>query len=245
MKSNFRSVRFVILGLFFAVSVRAASAAPPAATFRLIAINCSVSDVFYEPAPGKEPVPLTVRKSPTKDYPRPTTPLLEIFRFIPPPSDAPPGTKPTKQTVVTAKLAANDSSSLIVLIPADKDTFAAVVVADDATTHPAGTLRVINLGKRRVGVALDDTAVELDSKASKLLPIASGKKVFKLRFAHQGDGLWDGFWDQSLLFTPEVRSFAFIYDAPGVAEPQVKLRSERPPGFWKPSLPPSAPTASR
>ena len=228
----------VILPLaLFLFAVTTARAAPPAATFRLIAINCSLSEAFYEPASSKEPVPLTVRKSPTQDYTRPTTPVLEIFRLIPPPPHSPPDTKPTKQIIARAKLPDTDSSSLVVLTPAGKDTFATLVVPDDAKTHPAGILRVVNLSKCRVGVALDDTITELDAKTSKLLPITPGKQVFKLRFAHNGTGAWDGFWDQSMLFTPEVRSFAFIYDAPGTPDPQVKLRSERPPGFWKTSSP--------
>jgi len=226
---------FVILTLFAATTARPAPATPVApATFRLIAINSSLSDVFYEPAPGKDPVPLTVRKSPTKDYPRPTAPTLEIFRLIPPPPDAPKGTKPTRQIVATAKLGTNESS-LVILSQSGADSFASLVVPDDAKTHPAGTLRVVNLSKRPVGVALDDTVTELASKSSKLLKIGAGQKIFKLRFAHNGAGAWDGFWDQSILFYPEVRTFAFIHDIPGVPEPQVKLRTERPPGFWQPT----------
>ena len=207
-----------------------------AATFRLIAINSSLNEVFYQPAPGREAVPLTIRKSPSKDYPCPAGPALEIFRLIPPPPDAPPGTPPVKQIVTSARLGTNESS-LVILTPAGADTFTAFVVPDDAATHPIGTLRVINLSNRRIGVALDDVIAELDAQTSRLLQVTSGKQTFKLRLAHNGNGKWDAFWDQSLLSYNEVRSFAFIYDAPGATDPQVKLRSERPPGFWKKSAP--------
>ncbi len=219
------------LFLCLAAFVAAFTTQSDAATFRLIAVNCSLSDVFYEPSSGGKAVPLTIRKSPTKDYPNPTTPSLEIFRLIPPPPNSPPGTKPTKEIVASAKLGENESS-LVILTQSGGDSFASFVVPDDAQTHPIGTLRVVNLSKHRIAVALDEDIVDLGGRTSKLMPIGTGKKVFKLRLAHNGAGDWDVFKNQSILFYPEVRSFAFIYDAPGSPNPEMKFRSERPPGFW-------------
>jgi hypothetical protein len=85
--------------------------------------------------------------------------------------------------VSLAKLPANCRRATVLLAPAPDNTFQSYVIDDDPTKLPAGQLRIHNLSPHTIALRFSDApAKELKTRASMLVPAASGQVIFELAY---------------------------------------------------------------
>jgi hypothetical protein len=187
-----KKLLFCLAALLFALTASAQTDATQPRTFRMTATGGVYTDLFYDVKGNKAPV-FAGMKGLSRRYPSPTGGTLSFYREVPPPADAPPNTKPTKQVVAEVSLPVAYKQSVVVLapnpapnpIPSPADTPAplpiiGVAIEELPEEHTVGTFRVINLSTNPAAFALGDNVVPLAPQASIIVPFSPGPTAVKV-----------------------------------------------------------------
>ncbi len=213
------------LFLFFA-SLLALSVASPAAaqgssvpaplTFRIISACGSRGDLLYDLKNGsgvKTQVKVTLNQSLSAPYPRPSGDKLVLYREVPPPPDAPAGTPPTRQTIVTAELPSGLPDCIVVTVPRTTDRLgplASRVIPGTPETHQAGTVKLINFSEHETAVALDERTITLPPGSIQITKFDAGRILVQV--AVQKAQGWTPAFRGERLSSPAVRGYIFIFN---------------------------------
>lgn len=205
-----------LLTVFFPV-MRAQSSAqsggPAPRTFRILTVTSFIPGVSYDAGVGSKPTSLSINVQPFKAYPVPANNRLVLYREVPPPPDAPPGTPPRKQTLAEAELPARVARVLVVVIPegADREAgYRLVVIDDDPAEHPAGKLRLINFSKLEAAVALNRDRHTV--AAGRSIMVESGQGGVLVQVAAQKSGQWKMVFRQERLGRGDTRDYGLVFD---------------------------------
>ena len=195
--------------------LRAQPADKIAPAFRVISMVGSRNDLKYEVAPDKPLVSVPLAQSVSRLHPAPANGRLELFREIPPPPDAPPGTRPVRQILLTVSLPPETAQTLIVALPTGRgrgDPLIARVLPDDPRRHRAGTVEAVNLSRFQTAVALDDTNHILNVSESRILPMGQGRLRVLVQAAVQKNSRWQPAFRAEQRVPAGVRGFLFVSD---------------------------------
>ena len=207
-----RPLAFLPVFLVCAILPSPRATAEPAATrtFRILSLVGSRLDLNYEPSRNQPTVSISLSQAVSSAYAAPADGRLEFFRELPPPPDAPPGTKPTRQVLLATRFPADASRCLIALQPAGpgrSDPLIARVLPDDAGQHPAGTMRIINLSHFQTAVKLGDDTYVFAPDENRLAPLAKGKLRVSVQTAVQTGGSWQSVARTARRVEQNVRGF--------------------------------------
>jgi len=158
---------------------------PPARTFRIISVVGNYEGLQYETTSAKTSArPIAVSRSLSSPQPAPTGTKLELFRMLPPPPDAPPGTPPTRQVVLTATLDTKAPESIVValpLIPADKLTAFKAHTIPLSENYRAGTCLIANLsGFPQLAVSMKENVSTVKNGAVNMTTFDKGHNSIKI-----------------------------------------------------------------
>ncbi len=239
---------FVAAVGFFAASLRAQLPEPPAATFRIFSLIGSRTDLKYEPVPGKPPEPLHLFQAVSRAYPVPRNGRLELFREIPPPPDAPPGTPPKREIILTAQFPSDAKQSLVITFPAGKNARGALtarVLPDDPARHLARTVQVLNLSRFPTSVAIGADHSDFAVAESRIVPITEGRLRILVQAAIKKDAQWESVYRAERRIGAKLRGFVFICDF--MQDPDYDTDPQPPPvlvkSFFEPA--PEPPVLAR
>ena len=184
--------------------------APPARTFRVICGgNWSEPPVKYDL--NTKPVTLEIGRSLSPAYICPAQTQLTLYNELPPPADAAPGTKPKKQTLATLTLPADQTKSLVVLVPDVSGKISFRTVPDDFKKHPGGTLRVLNFSSFPAAVAINDQQYMAPLEAPEVIvPFSAGGTL--IQSAIQQSGKWISVYRRERIARPRLHTYGFIFN---------------------------------
>ena len=189
------------------------SEGPAPRTFRILTVTSFVPGLKYDTSAGSKPTPLSISAQPFKAYPVPANNRLVLYREVPPPPDAPPGTLPRKQTVAEAELPSRVARVLVVVIPegADREiSYRLVVIDDDPAEHPAGKLRVINFSKLDAAMGLNRDRHTVAAGRSIMVESGQGGVLVQVA-AHKGDR-WQMVFRGERLGRGDTRDYGLVFD---------------------------------
>ncbi len=238
LRSQFPFIRFLALGISLLVCALTGldaqstpAADPPPATFRLLSTLGSRTDLKYEPVRGQPPVNLVLSRSLSVPHLRPANGLLRAFRELPLPPDAPPGSRPERQTIFEVRLPPDEPSCLVITQPAGGDPASpfldARVFSDNPEQHGPGRLLVINLSDVTVALAIDQKNEEFPSGKTTYMQLPNGGGHVVCRAAaadKRGD--WTLYYKGEHRLSPYHRGYLIITNY--LTEPGA-LRDPKPP----------------
>jgi hypothetical protein len=164
-------------------------AEPPPVTFRTLALGLeSMSNVFYDLAPGR-PVSVAAANSGfSAPYVAPKSGLISIYRLIPP---VPPETKPQRMPVAEARVGKGGPWLLLMVPSLENPGQVGVRVVDDSwEVHPVTTMRIFNFSKRKAGIKIDENTFELPSGESQIVKYPPNSDQVWLRAAMMDEQGW-------------------------------------------------------
>ncbi|MET0261828.1 MAG: hypothetical protein ABW223_02935 [Rariglobus sp.] len=244
-----RRILFTIaIFVIFSAALRAQLPEPPAATFRILSLIGSRTDLKYEPVYGKPPEPLHLFQAVSRAYPLPRNGRLELFREIPPPPDAPRGTPHKREIFLTAQIPAGAKQSLVIVWPAGKNVrgpLSARVLPDDPARHLARSVQVLNLSRFPSSVALGAEHFDFAAGESRLVPITEGRLRILVQAAIKKDTQWESVYRAERRIGEKLRGFIFVCDF--MQDPDYDTDPQPPPvlvkSFFEPA--PEPPVLAR
>jgi hypothetical protein len=180
----------LVTGTLFAANVQL-----PPASFRLIALNAQPGLLFDQPKGPPLPVPVSPSHF-SAPRPAPLSGRLEFFREEPP---ATPGAPSRRVAVATARVSTEPGAETLIVLffpnrAAQPDWPVGVpkVLTLDATVaaHPAGDVRVVNLGTRPLGLKLGSETGRLAYADSMVVHLSAEPKPW-LQAAVLGPAGWE------------------------------------------------------
>lgn len=245
-------VRLVLLLLVcIALPLIVVALPPPQSpgTFRLLAVHSGGDGIVdsaglkYEIAPKRPPVPISMGGNLSPSYTRPKTSQIVFFEEITPP---PPPTSATEVAPVKSPVIRHPRLS--VTLPDDNLPYLIVVTkapagsplpligrvfCSDAKTHPASSLRVINLSPNTAAAAIDSQTYEVGPYTSHVIalspPESGNTKFLHFKFGSKENGDWSLILDESFRYRPAYRMYAIVLNIRAKDEERMKIFSERPP----------------
>lgn len=201
-------------------------------TFRIMSYVGSYEELFYQTSAAKSSIrPITISRTFSPPLPAPTGTTLEVFRWIPPPPNSPPGTQPTRQVALTATLDPNAPESLVIgrpLTPENKKTnfqAQAIPLGDD---YHAGTCLLANLsGFPSAAISLRDSVHTLKDGATELAAFGKGHTLIKVAVTVQHGGGWalagDDAWRLNAMYRGYIIVLPYM-DDPDYPRPSIPRR---------------------
>jgi hypothetical protein len=183
---------------------------PPARTFRIFSVGGTFDDLRFDPAPGRNALKLLVAPSPSEPYPVPVSGKLALYRELPVPADAPPGTKPKQEEAARIDIPAEWNRSLIIIAAAADRRFTAKIINDDFEKHPAGVLRAVNFSSFQAGLRLNQDTHLIAVGDEALLPFSSGAVLVQVAVGKEGK--WELILSRERATAPRRHSYLFIFD---------------------------------
>jgi len=199
----------------------AAAASSVPRTFRILSIVGSYEALFYQTTADKVSLQaITVTRSLSQPLPAPKGAKLEIFRWVPPPPDAPPGTPPTRQVALTAMLDLNAPESIVVatpLTPANEQTLFTPKVIALTEDDKARTCLVANLTDfPSAAVSLKETVHTLEPGAVKRVTFEKGHNLLKVAVQIRQNNAWalagDDAWRLNDLYRGYILILPYMED---------------------------------
>ncbi len=215
-------MKTLVLVLFVCLSallpLAAQTGQPPATlppTFRIISASGSYTGLLYDSSVGgkKTAVPIDINQALSAPLARPAGKELEIYRLVPPPPDAPPGTKPTRQVVVTVPMPANPADCIVVTFPTSTnkmDPLIARVVPPAPDSHQAGTVRVVNFSNFEAAVGMDERSTSFSSGSVDVMKAGTGRVLFQVA-VNKGQG-WAKAFRGERRISPQLRGYVFVFN---------------------------------
>lgn len=226
-------LRFLLALVFAFVSIplpsRSAPVANPSATFRILSVVGSYTDLSFDSRPGRDATAIAISRAPSPPYLRPSGDKLVLYRMLAVPAGAAPDAKPVKEIAAEIPLPAGELPLLIVVAPIPDGKLAAKVLTDDPAKHPAGMLRLINFSTLPAMIAINDARYEANPAESKFIPQGTGGTL--LQVAVQQAGRWDLAFRKERLFRPELRSYGFIFNYS--PDPELGAEPTPPPAIFR------------
>ena len=190
----------------------------PAEGARTIRFYCMGNDqpqFFYEPKKKQKIEIGNSCGSLSSPHPMPTDRVLEIYRLIQPPPDAPVGTKPQKQILATTRIPDGFSKAIVLLFPAGDaktGTLRVAAFGDSYQLHPKGTVRVFNLAPVEVGLEVGSSKSSFKPGQEGVMPWVGSTPnvVFFQTSVRDGEG-WRMLGNNELATRPNLRAFMFAY----------------------------------
>ena len=185
------------------------------ATFRIISATGSYDGLLYDTGSGskKITVPIILNQALSPPLPSPEGSHLDIYRLIPPPLNAPPGTPPIRQVVISTQLPVKQSDCIVVTFPVSENRLGplqARLVPPSPGSHQAGTLRIINFSSYDAGVAINEHQSTFAAGAIDVVKTGAGRVL--LQVAVNKNGVWDKTFRAERRITPQMRGYVFIFD---------------------------------
>ena len=214
--------------LFLAAAVAAGGLfgqPPPAKAvrqFRVITTVKSIRDLKCD-LDNRKACALDIRSTLSQPLPMPASGPLVIYREIAPPPGSPPGTKPVRKTVATLTFPSQLTQAIVVIIAKPDQTYQTRVFADDAKTHPAGSLRVFNLSGMQAALSLGEKVYDIASGRTALAPYRPGPVLVQV--AAQKGAAWKIAFRKGRIARDGLRVHLFIFDY----EPDPALDDRPPP----------------
>ena len=203
-------VSWALLSLVFLSVQSSLSAAEEEQEFRILTVVGSATGLQYEPSRSGDPISISASNSPYRSYPVPRDGKLEIFREIPVPEGAPPGTEPIRQVVATGTIPSSSQRSLVILGVTRSGAYDLAVLPDDPALHPPGQIRMVNLSEMRSAVALNKERYLLGPGDSELVDWGSGGILIQI--AAEKHGEWDVAFRKERIAQPSARAYCLIFD---------------------------------
>ena len=179
-------------------------------TFRVICGgNWQAAPIKYDL--NKTPVAIETERSLSLAYACPPEDTLVLYNEIPPPPDAPSGTRPRKQVLATLPLPPDQSKTLVVMVPDSSGKISFSAVPDDFKKHPGGTLRILNFSSYPVAVAINDRQYTAPLEAPDVIvPFGSGGTL--IQSAIRKDGKWMPVFRRERIARPRLHTYGFVFN---------------------------------
>lgn len=183
-------------------------------TIRFYCLTDSMPQYFYRASKNTEIEIGDASGSLSLAHPMPTDRVLEIYKKILPPSEAPVGTKPLIQILSTTKIPAGFSKAIVLLLPggdSKKETLQAVAYGDSYQLHPKGTVRVFNLSPYEINLRVASSGSSFKAGDNAVMPWNGGKSsvvVFQTRVKKNDQWIIVGI--NELATRPNLRAFMFV-----------------------------------
>lgn len=183
-------------------------------TIRFYCLTDSMPQYFYSESKNKEIEIGDASGSLSSPHPMPKDRVLEIYKKILPPPEAPVGTKPLLQILSTTKIPAGFSKAIVLLLPggdSEKETLQAVAYGDSYQLHPKGTVRVFNLSPYEMNLRVASTGSNFKPGENGVTPWNGGKSnvvVFQTRVKKNDQWIIVGI--NELATRPNLRAFMFV-----------------------------------
>lgn len=184
--------------------------------FRLLNSAGVLSDLKFDI--NKQPVAVFANSSNlSPPYRCPPTKTLTLYREIPPPAGAPPGSKATKEIVADIAIPAEFHRAIVALVPAVAGSALKLegrVFDDEPSLHPAGTLRLVNLSSMLAAVQLGGKTEMAPAGGSLIVPYEPVNNVARVMVAAKWGNGWTALMNQERLVEPITRIFSVVVDSP-------------------------------
>lgn len=202
----------------------------PQRTFRLISIVGSYEGLFYKSNHTANAQPIVIGPFLSPVLPVPGNSQVEIYRLIPPPSDA-PGAPPTQQVVLKANLPADGFENIIVarpLIPKSKTTLFEPQVIPVPKDYQAGTCLLVNFSPfENVAYAIKEKIYTLGTGEIQLVPINQG--ITSLKIAVNAGNNWALAGGDAWRISPKHRGYVLVF--PYIEDPDAAPLPLPPPAW--------------
>ncbi|MBW8780591.1 MAG: hypothetical protein JF599_01700 [Verrucomicrobia bacterium] len=205
----------VLLGILFALSGLASANAeipPQGRSFRLLNTKGVLEDLVFDLNGEKVPV-FSTTSTLSQPYPCPSTGSLTLYREIPPPSSAPPGTKPTKEIVAEVKIPKDYAQCIVLLAPLSGEAspkFQGVVFEDIPKEHKPGTFRLINLSSLDSALSLNRQVTSAASGQSIITPYELNEGILQLKLAVKQGNAWSQAIGSERRMAANMRAFGIV-----------------------------------
>ena len=202
----------LFLALLFAVVPRLHGQNNPdttARTFRIVAVVGTFADLKFDDA-GATRQP-RIGRFPSSTLPIPASNQLVLYREIPAPADAPPGTPATiKEPAARVTFPADLRRALVFIAPANGKGFAAHVVDDNPDLSPSDTIRVLNFCRNPAAIRLNQDSRQLAPGENTVVPVPDGGALVQLGV--QAGTAWEFAFRRELKFRHGFRHHMFIFE---------------------------------
>lgn len=186
-----------------------------ARTIRFYSLANDLPEFFYEP---KKDEPIGIGGACgalSHPYPMPTKRVLEIYRKVMPPPNAPAGTKPLKEILATAKLPDGFSKVIVLLFPegdSKTGTLRIAAFGDSYQLHPKGTVRVFNLAPSEISLKVGSVTNRFQPGQEAVMPwLGSTPNVVVFQTSVRSGEAWRILGTNELATRPNLRAFMFAY----------------------------------
>lgn len=214
------SISLLFVSLFLAAGVSIAQVNPDTEgssekgrTIRFYCLTEGMPQYFYKESKSKEVQIGDASGSLSLPHPMPTDRVLEIYKKIPPPPEAPVGTKPLLLILATTEIPAGFSKAIVLLLPGgdrEKETLRAVAYGDSYRLHPEGMVRVFNLSPYEIKLKVASAESSFKSGGSGVMPWNGGKSnVVVFQTWVKKDDQWMVVAINELATRPNLRAFMF------------------------------------
>lgn len=196
---------------FYPASVLAQSLPPaPHAVFRLFSSSGWHQDLKFDPGASGKPIAVSAGDRPGQSYPLPSSGRIVLYRELPVPPDALPGTLPKKQIVAQITVPERQLSTLVALVPQPEKTFVAHMVDDDPVKKEGGTMRLVNCSTLPAMVGLGDDIHQLRVGETKVVPYRNGATL--IRMAVPQNAGWISAFNLERIARPKQFSYGFVFN---------------------------------
>jgi len=215
-------ISIIATSLLFAVGAVFAQEEPgpetsleDARTIRFYCLADSMPQYFYDVRKNEQTAIGSASGSLSLPHPMPADRVLEVYRVIPPPPEAPVGTKPLKQIMGTSKIPAGFSKAIVLLLPeggSKAETLRVAAFGDSYRIHPRGMVRVFNLAPWEISLKVGDSTNRFKPGQEAIVPWSdrtSNVVVFQT-CVRSGDA-WRILGTNELATRPNLRAFMFAY----------------------------------
>lgn len=181
-----------------------------ARTIRFICLAYDMPQYFYDVRKSERVEIGSSMGSFSRPHPMPTDRILQIYRKVLPPPDAPAGTKPLKQILATTKIPTGFSKAIVLLAP-DGEKLRIKAFGDSYRLHPKGKIRVFNLAPMEIRLKVGDVAGSFKPGQEGVMPWSGdSSNVVVFQSWVKPDDDWVVVGINELATRPHLRAFMFV-----------------------------------
>ena len=183
-------------------------------SIRFLCLTDGMPQYFYRERKSKEIEIGDATGSLSLPHPMPTDRVLEIYKKVLPPPEAPVGTEPILKVLATTEIPTGFSKAIVLLLPSGSGEDATLRVAaygDSYRLHPKATVRVFNLSPYEMGLKVAGSSNRFKPGANGVMPWnggASNVVVFQTLVKTSDD--WKIAGTNEHATRPNLRAFMFV-----------------------------------